>query len=50
MKLALIFLGILAALLLVGAYICYRMAFYSPKRKAKDANVIEIPEGEIYEA
>ena len=49
MKLFLILLGILAVLILVGAYICYRMAFYSPKRKVKDPNVIEIPEGEIYE-
>lgn len=49
MKLILIILGIVAALILLGAYICYRMAFYSPKRKPKDPNVIEIPAGEIYE-
>ena len=49
MKLILIILGIVAALILLGAYICYRMAFYSPKRKPKDPNVIEIPSGEIYE-
>ena len=49
MNLMIILLGILAALVLLGAYICYRMAFYSPKRKAKDPDVIEIPEGEIYE-
>ena len=49
MKLFLILLGILAILILLGAYICYRMAFYSPKRKAKDPDVVEIPEGEIYE-
>lgn len=52
MKLIWILLGIAAALCLLailGAYICYRMAFYSPKRKPKDPDVIEIPEGEIYE-
>lgn len=49
MKVFLILLGILAALILLGAYICYRMAFYSPKRKPKDPEEIEIPEGEIYE-
>ena len=40
---------VLAALILTGAYICYRMAFYSPKRKPKDPEVIDIPEGQIYE-
>lgn len=52
MKLIWILLGIAAVLCLLvilGAYICYRMAFYSPKRKPKDPDVIEIPEGEIYE-
>lgn len=49
MKLFLILLGILAALILLGAYICYRMAFFSPKRKPKDPEIIEIPEGKIYE-
>lgn len=49
MKLFLILLAILAALILLGAYICYRMAFFSPKRKPKDPEIIEIPDGEIYE-
>lgn len=52
MKLIWILLGIAVVLCLLatlGAYICYRMAFYSPKRKPKDPDVIEIPEGEIYE-
>jgi len=52
MKLFWIILGIAAALcllILLGAYICYRMAFYSPKRKPRDPDVIDIPEGEIYE-
>ena len=49
MKLFFVLLGIVAVLILLGAYICYRMAFYSPKRKPKDPEVIEIPDGEIYE-
>lgn len=52
MKLLGILLAIAAALCVLavlGAYICYRMAFYSPKRKPRDPDVIEIPEGEIYE-
>ena len=52
MKLFWIILSIAAVLCLVavlGAYICYRMAFYSPKRKPKAPDVIDIPEGEIYE-
>ena len=52
MKLFWLLLGIsavLCLLILIGAYICYRMAFFSPKRKAKDPDVIEIPKGEIYE-
>ena len=36
-------------LVLLGAYICYRMAFYSPKRKVLGPDEFEIPEGEIYE-
>lgn len=45
-------LGIVAFLLVavaVIAYICYRMAFYAKPRKPLPADVIEIPEGEIYE-
>lgn len=52
MKLVWILLGagaVLCLLAVLGAYICYRMAFYSPKRKPKDPDVIDIPEGEIYE-
>lgn len=46
------FLGTAAAIVLAVlliAYLCYRIAFYVPKRKPKAADVIEIPEGEIYE-
>ncbi|MBO7253187.1 MAG: alpha/beta hydrolase, partial [Oscillospiraceae bacterium] len=43
--------AVLAAGVLVAAYICYRMAFYAPPRKASTPNdPIEIPEGEVYEA
>ena len=48
-----ILLGTLAFLLvavLVIAYICYRITFFAPKRKPLLEDVIEIPEGEIYEA
>ena len=52
MKLFWTVLAVVAALCLLvvlGAYICYRIAFFSPKRKPKDPEVIDIPEGEIYE-
>ena len=39
----------LIAAVLVITYICYRMAFYAPPRKPLPPDVIEIPEGEIYE-
>lgn len=41
-------LGI-AALVLIIAYICYRMAFYAPKRKPIGPDEYPIPEGSIYE-
>lgn len=40
---------VLFAVLLI-AYICYRMAFFAPRKKAVPSDVIELPEGEIYEA
>ena len=50
------FAGILAAavlflllVILLVAYICYRMAFYAPKRQPRDSDFIDIPEGEEYE-
>ncbi len=40
----------LALLILVGAYICYRMAFYSsPKRSAVKEKEYPIPDGDVYE-
>ena len=44
-----IFLGLIALILLI-AYICYRIAFYAPPRKSLPEGTIEIPDGEIYEA
>ena len=41
-------LGLCALLALLTSYICFRMAFYVPKRKPK-GDEIEIPQGEIYE-
>lgn len=39
----------LAAAVLAAAYWCFRLAFYVPPRKALPSDVIETPEGEIYE-
>lgn len=41
--------ALLAALILGGAYICYRMAFYSPPRKAVLSDEERFPPGKIYE-
>ncbi len=43
-----ILLLILAALVLLISYICYRMAFYAP-RKPVDESVLPLPRGRIYE-
>ena len=42
---------ILALLLaaLLATYVCYRMAFYVPPRKNAPSDVIDLPDGEIYE-
>lgn len=39
----------IALLVLTISFICFRMAFYSPKRKNIDPEAIDIPPGEIYE-
>ena len=52
MKLIWAILGVLVALLLLlllGAYICYRMAFFSPKRKPLGEDEVDLPEGKVYE-
>ncbi len=51
MKLLWILLGAAAAVLLLVlliTYVCYRMAFYAPRRKPADPDAIEFPEGDIY--
>ena len=52
MKFILILLSILAVmglLVLLIAYICFRMAFYSPDRDPKSLEIIETPDGKIYD-
>lgn len=52
MKLLWILLGaaaVVVLLVLLIAYICFRIAFYVPPRKPVDEYPIETPEGEIYE-
>ena len=52
MKILWILLGIMAAIalaVLLIAYLCYRMAFFAPKRKETPSDEIDIPKGEIYE-
>ena len=41
--------AVLLATVLVIAYICYRMAFYAPRKEEPQTDEIQIPEGEIYE-
>lgn len=40
---------LIAAVVLIIAYICYKMAFFSPDRQIDNSGAIDIPEGEIYE-
>ena len=42
-------LAAVTALVLLISYICFRMGFYVPPRKASDSEEIPLPEGEIYE-
>jgi len=51
MKVFWILAGIAAVILLLVlliAYLCYRMAFYAPRRKAVPGDAIVVPEGEVY--
>lgn len=47
--LVVVFVLFLAVVALVTAFICYKMVFYSPKRREPVEDEYEIPEGEIYE-
>lgn len=38
-----------AILVLLTSYICFRFAFYVPKKKAKNSEEFDLPRGEIYE-
>ena len=40
---------LLGLLLLLITYICYRLAFFSPRRSLAQNDAIDIPKGEIYE-
>ncbi len=39
----------LAAAVIIIAYLCFRMGFHAPRGKEVDSELIESPEGEIYE-
>lgn len=45
----LIITGILIILILLIAYICFRIGFYAPPRKPASDGSFDLPEGEIYE-
>ena len=49
MKVILLILAALAAVTVLAAYVCFRMAFYAPDRVPQPEDHISIPEGEIYE-
>ena len=40
---------VIVAIVLLIAYICYRMAFYADRMPDPNAEEYSIPEGEIYE-
>jgi len=40
---------VMAAVVLAGAYVCYRMAFFADRRKDPPEEEIQIPKGRIYE-
>ena len=48
MTLLFVALFVLAGVLGIS-YICFRMGFYAPPRKAQDPDFIDLPEGDIYE-
>jgi len=41
-------LGVLALVFFAGTYICFYIAFYSPRGKAKDSEEVPLPPGEEY--
>ncbi len=49
MEIFLIVLAVLALLVLLTAYICFKMAFYAPRDKNENLEAFTFPHGEIYE-
>ena len=49
MKAFVIVLVVLAAIVLLVAYVCYRMAFYATRKKTLPDDVIDVPGGKVYE-
>lgn len=41
--------GLAAAAVLIGSYVCFRMAFYVPEKDKKPKSEFDIPQGKIYE-
>ena len=39
----------LAGAVLLGAWLCFRLAFYVPDRKPRDPDFIDLPQGKVYE-
>lgn len=53
MKILAILAAVIAAvavIVLLISYVCFRMAFYASRRKQVPSDVLDIPDGEIYEA
>ena len=40
---------LLAVIVLLVSYVCFRMGFYADRRKDIPADVIDLPEGPVYE-
>lgn len=45
----LIIMALISVLILITSYICFRMAFYVPKKKEKCTEEFDLPKGKIYE-
>ncbi|MBQ2676840.1 MAG: alpha/beta hydrolase [Clostridia bacterium] len=41
-------MAVIAVIVLTIVYICFRMAFYAPRKKAADSDEISLPKGSIY--
>ena len=45
----LIGMAVLAGAVLLAAYLCFRMAFYAPRKPYVPSDTLELPEGDVYE-